>query len=85
MPTTEAALTIIFFENEDWSPNIKHTHSSTERQHLGPIPFSDVAEVYVFQMEEFIPAHFEIWNELGTLKTGSRNTPDVKGTWKRII
>jgi len=80
----EPGVVVAFKETDDWCPNLKHTHSSTERQNLDVLKFSDAEEIYIFQLEEFTPAHMEIWNELGQLKTGSRNTPDVKGKWKRV-
>jgi len=80
----EPGVVVAFRETPRWKQNVQMTGSETERQHTGPIPISDIKEVYIFQMQEFIPSHMEIWKEYGKVRTGSRGTPIIKGTWKRI-
>ena len=80
----EPGVVIAFKLNDKWESNKNMTGSSTERQCMEPLSWSDVKEVYIFQMETFIPSHMEIWKDVHGLQLGSRDTPSVIGKWKRV-
>jgi len=80
----EPGVVVAFEENALWEGNNLYTGSSNEVQRKGIIPLSEMEEVYVFQMEKFIPGHMEIIKDAHGMQSGSRSGPRVEGTWRRI-